>query len=255
MRKSERKFDELRPVKIQRDFNVHAEGSCLVEFGNTKVICTASISENVPPFLKGKGQGWITAEYSMIPRATSTRNVRESVTGKIGGRTHEIQRMIGRAMRAVIDLTKIGERTLWIDCDVIQADGGTRTASIVGAFIAMTDAMIKLNENKIINTIPIKDSVGAISVGIVNGSIMLDLDFEEDSSTSVDMTIVATGSGELIEVHSLGEEATYTKKEFDAMLNLGLDSLKQIAELQKAFYEKMPSISLWKRKNIKEARL
>jgi len=181
--------------------------------------------------------------------------MRESVTGKIGGRTHEIQRMIGRAMRAVIDLTKIGERTIWIDCDVIQADGGTRTASVVGAFIAMTDAIIKLNEQKLINSVPIRDTVGAVSVGIVNNQLMLDLDFEEDSNAAVDMTIVATGSGEIVEIHSLGEEATYTRKEFEAMLDLGLESLKQIAELQNVFYEKMPSINLWKRKSVKEAKL
>jgi len=255
MRKNNRKLDELRPIKIQRDFNIHAEGSCLVEFGNTRVICTASIADNVPPFLKGKNQGWITAEYSMLPRATSTRNMRESVTGKIGGRTHEIQRMIGRAMRAVIDLTKIGERTIWIDCDVIQADGGTRTTSIVGAFIAMTDAIIKLNEQNLINSVPIKDSVGAVSVGIVEKKLMLDLDFDEDSNASVDMTIVATGNGDIVEIHSLGEESTYSRKEFEGMLNLGLESLKQIAELQRAFYEKMPSIGMWKRRNVKEARL
>jgi len=255
MRKNNRKLDELRPIRIQRDFNIHAEGSCLVEFGNTRVICTASIADSVPPFLKGKNQGWITAEYSMLPRATATRNIRESVTGKIGGRTHEIQRMIGRAMRAVIDLTKIGERTIWIDCDVIQADGGTRTASVVGAFIAMTDAIIKLNEQKLINSVPIRDTVGAVSVGIVNNQLMLDLDFEEDSNAAVDMTIVATGSGEIVEIHSLGEEATYTRKEFEAMLDLGLESLKQIAELQNVFYEKMPSINLWKRKSVKEAKL
>ncbi len=255
MRKNDRKLNELRPIKIQRDFNVHAEGSCLVEFGNTKVICTASVAENVPPFLKGKNQGWITAEYSMLPRATSTRNMRESVTGKIGGRTHEIQRMIGRAARAIIDLEKIGERTIWIDCDVIQADGGTRTASIVGAFIAMTDALIKLHEEKKIELVPIKDTVGSISVGIVDGQVMLDLDFDEDSKASVDMTVVATGSGELVEVHSLGEEATYTKKEFNTMLDLALEALKDISALQIAFYEKISSIYHWKKKNIKEARL
>ncbi len=169
MRKDGRSEDELRPVRIIRDYLAYPEGSCLIEFGNTKVICTASVTDTVPPFQKGKGMGWITAEYSMLPRATQTRNVRESVQGRISGRTHEIQRMIGRAIRTVVDLSKIGERTIWVDCDVIQADGGTRTASITGAFVAVTDALIKLYEEGLISTVPVKDFLAAVSVGIVNG--------------------------------------------------------------------------------------
>jgi len=208
MRNDGRKNDELRPVRIIRDYLANPEGSCLIEFGNTRVICTASVTDTVPPFLKGKGQGWITAEYSMLPRATHTRNIRESVQGKISGRTHEIQRMIGRAMRTAVDLTRLGERTLWVDCDVIQADGGTRTASITGAFVAVTDALIRLYEEGVLSTVPVKDFVAAVSVGIINGQPMLDLNFEEDSIAQVDMNVVATGKGTLSEVQAMGEEFT-----------------------------------------------
>ncbi len=246
---------ELRPIRIIRDYLLYPEGSCLIECGNTKVICSASITDTVPPFLKGKNQGWITAEYAMLPRATVTRNLRESVQGRIGGRTHEIQRMIGRAMRSVVDLTKIGERTIWIDCDVIQADGGTRTASITGAFIAMADALIRIYEEGLIPQVPLRDFVAAVSVGIVKDEILLDLDFEEDSSAQVDMNVVATGSGKLAEIHTMGEENTFTKDQFDAMLSIALAGIKQIIELQKAFYEVSQSINYWKRKPIKEARL
>jgi len=253
LRSDGRRPGELRPVRIVRDYLKHPEGSVLVEFGNTKVICTVSVQEGVPPFLKGKGQGWITAEYSMLPRATQTRNIRESVQGRIGGRTHEIQRMIGRAMRTALDLTKVGERTFWIDCDVIQADGGTRTASITGAFVALVDAVIKLYSDGVLTSTPIKDFVAAVSVGIVNNQILLDLNFEEDSSAEVDMNLVATGSGRISEIQALGEEHSFTREDFDKMLSLGLEGIKQLIELQKAFFEVQGGI--FRRKNIKEARL
>ncbi|HHJ64035.1 MAG TPA: ribonuclease PH, partial [Aquifex aeolicus] len=236
MRKDGRKEDELRPVRIVRDFLNHPEGSCLIEFGNTKVICTASVTDTVPPFLKGKGQGWITAEYSMLPRATHTRNVRESVQGKISGRTHEIQRMIGRAMRTAVNLSRLGERTIWVDCDVIQADGGTRTASITGAFVAVTDALIKLYEDGILQVVPVKDFVAAVSVGIVEGKPMLDLNFEEDSLATVDMNVVGTGSGRFSEVQAMGEEHTFSRDELDSLLDLALKGISELVELQKALY-------------------
>ena len=253
MRSDGRKPGELRPIRIVRDYLKYPEGSVLVEFGNTKVICTVSVQEGVPPFLKGKGQGWITAEYSMLPRATQTRNIRESVQGRIGGRTHEIQRIIGRAMRTALDLTKVGERTFWVDCDVIQADGGTRTASITGAFVALADAVIKLYEEGAISSTPIKDFVAAVSVGIVGGQILLDLNFEEDSSAKVDMNVVATGSGKISEIQALGEEHSFSREEFDKMLSLGLEGVKQLVELQKAFFE--VDAGIFRKKNIREARL
>ncbi len=254
MRKDGRKEDELRPVRIVRDFLNHPEGSCLIEFGNTKVICTASVTDTVPPFLKGKGQGWITAEYSMLPRATHTRNVRESVQGKISGRTHEIQRMIGRAMRTAVNLSRLGERTIWVDCDVIQADGGTRTASITGAFVAVTDALIKLYEDGILQVVPVKDFVAAVSVGIVEGKPMLDLNFEEDSLATVDMNVVGTGSGRFSEVQAMGEEHTFSRDELDSLLDLALKGISELVELQKALYEANTALGYWKRKGVKEAR-
>ncbi len=253
MRSDGRRPGELRPVRIVRDYLMHPEGSVLVEFGNTRVICTVSVQDSVPPFLKGKGQGWITAEYSMLPRATHTRNIRESVQGKIGGRTHEIQRMIGRAMRTALDLTKVGERTFWIDCDVIQADGGTRTASITGAFVALADAVIKLYNEGVLTSTPIKDFVAAVSVGMVKNQILLDLNFEEDSEAEVDMNIVATSSGGISEIQALGEEHSFTREDFDKMLSLGLEGIKQLVELQKAFFEVQGG--LFRRRNVKEARL
>jgi ribonuclease PH len=253
LRKDGRRPNELRPIRIVRDYLQHPEGSCIVEFGNTKVICTVSVQDGVPPFLKGKGQGWITAEYAMLPRATLTRNIRESVQGRISGRTHEIQRMIGRAMRTALDLTKVGERTFWIDCDVIQADGGTRTASITGAFVALADAVIKLYNEGIISSTPIKDFVASVSVGIVEGQILLDLNYEEDSSAKVDMNVVATGTGSISEIQALGEENTFTRDEFDKMLSLALNGITQLVELQRAFYE--INAGVWRKKNIKEARL
>ncbi len=251
MRKDNRKDDELRRVRIIRDFLTHPEGSCLIEFGDTKVICTASVTDSVPPFLKGKGQGWITAEYSMLPRATHTRNIRESVQGKISGRTHEIQRMIGRAMRTAVELTKLGERTIWVDCDVIQADGGTRTASITGAFVAVADALIKLYEEGVLTTVPIKDFVAAVSVGIVNSRPLLDLNFEEDSMAQVDMNVVGTGTGKLSEVQAMGEEFTFSRDELENLLDLAMKGISELVELQKALYEVNISIGFWKKKAVK----
>ncbi len=254
MRKDGRSEDELRPVRIIRDFLNYPEGSCLIEFGNTKVICTASITDSVPPFQKGKGMGWITAEYSMIPRATQTRNVRESVQGRISGRTHEIQRMIGRALRTVVDLSKLGERTVWVDCDVIQADGGTRTASITGAFVAVTDALIKLYEEGLLPTVPVKDFLAAVSVGIVNGKPLLDLNFEEDSLAQIDMNVVGTGSGRIAEIHAMGEEFTFSKEDLENLLDLAMKGISELIELQKALYEFNTSLGYWKKKKVKEAR-
>lgn len=253
MRSDGRKPNELRKIRITRDYLKHPEGSVLVEFGDTKVVCTVSVQESVPPFLKGKGQGWITAEYSMLPRATQTRNIRESVQGRIGGRTHEIQRMIGRAMRTALDLTKVGERTFWIDCDVLQADGGTRTAAITGAFVALADAVIKLYTEGVLTTTPIKDFVAAVSVGIVDDQILLDLNFEEDSRAKVDMNVVATGSGMISEIHAMGEEHTFSREDMDKMLNLALAGIRQLVELQRSFFEVKGG--LWLRKNVREASL
>lgn len=254
MRSDGRKEDELRPVRIIRDFLTHPEGSCLIEFGNTKVICAVSVTDTVPPFLKGKNQGWITAEYSMLPRATHTRNVRESVQGRISGRTHEIQRMIGRAMRTAVDLTKLGERTLWVDCDVIQADGGTRTASITGAFVAVADALIKLYEEGVLTTVPIKDFVAAVSVGVVKGKVLLDLNFEEDSVAEVDMNVVGTGGGKLSEVQAMGEEHTFSRDTLNKLLDLAMKGISELVEVQKALYEVNFSAKVWKRKKVKEVK-
>lgn len=255
MRSDGRTPDELRPVTIIRDFLDYPEGSCLVSFGRTKVICTASIVENVPNWLKGKGQGWITAEYSMLPRATQQRNIRESVSGKIGGRTHEIQRMIGRAMRTAVDLKKLGERTLWVDCDVIQADGGTRTAAITGAFVAVADALIRLRKEGVIEENPIKDFVAAVSVGLVKGQILLDLSFEEDSAAQVDMNVVGTGSGLFSEVHTMGEENVFTKEQLIEMLELARKGIDKLIELQKKLYSINPETGNWDRSELKEVSL
>ena len=223
---------QLRKIKITRDFNLYAEGSVLIEFGNTKVICTASVSEKVPPFLKGQGKGWITAEYSMIPRATGERNQRESAKGKLSGRTMEIQRLIGRALRTAIDLDKLGERTVTIDCDVIQADGGTRTTSISGGYIALALAMKKLVNEGILAENPIISNVAAISVGIVGGTPMLDLKYSEDSAAEVDMNVVMNGEGRFVEVQGTGEEATYTRAELNELLDLAEAGINEIIELQ-----------------------
>lgn len=231
-REDGRAENQLRKIKITRDFNLYAEGSVLIEFGNTKVICTASVSEKVPPFLKGQGKGWITAEYSMIPRATGERNQRESAKGKLSGRTMEIQRLIGRALRTAIDLDKLGERTVTIDCDVIQADGGTRTTSISGGYIALALAMKKLVNEGILAENPIISNVAAISVGIVGGTPMLDLKYSEDSAAEVDMNVIMNDKGEFVEVQGTGEEATYTRAELNTLLDLAEKGINDLFEIQ-----------------------
>ena len=226
----ERLKHELRPVQMDVEYLIHPEGSVLITVGQTKVICTATIEEKVPPFLRGQGKGWVTAEYSMLPRATNSRNRRESSAGKISGRTMEIQRLIGRALRAVVDLEKLGERTLWIDCDVIQADGGTRTASITGAFVAMTMAIGKLD----LPVFPVTDFLAATSVGIdkEHGAI-LDLNYIEDSSAEVDMNLVMTGAGHFVELQGTGEEATFSRAQLNELLDLGEVGIRQLIEFQK----------------------
>jgi ribonuclease PH len=231
LRIDERRQDQLRPVKITRNYIKYAEGSVLIEVGDTKVICTASIEEKVPPFLKGSDEGWITAEYSLLPRSTQTRNVREAAKGKQGGRTHEIQRLIGRAIRSVVDLKKLTGKTIWIDCDVIQADGGTRTASITGAFVAVVDALAKIQDNK--EAFPIQDFLAAVSVGIVNGMPMLDICYAEDSMAKVDMNVVMTGDGRFVEVQGTGEQAPFSQEEFNHMLALAKTGVQQLIEIQK----------------------
>lgn len=234
MRSDERQLNELRPIEITTNFTKYAEGSVLITFGETKVICTASIEERVPPFMKGQGKGWITAEYSMLPRATHTRNQREAMRGKIGGRTMEIQRLIGRALRSVIDLKALGERTITLDCDVIQADGGTRTTAISGAFVAMALALNKLVENNQLTQIPITDYLASVSVGIVREEAHLDLNYEEDFKAKVDMNVVMTGAGKFVEVQGTGEEAPFSRQEFDALLALAEQGIEQIISVQKA---------------------
>ncbi|HIC09088.1 MAG TPA: ribonuclease PH [Aquificales bacterium] len=248
-----REPQQLRPTRIQRDVNIYAEGSALIEMGNTKVYITVSVQEGVPPFLKGTGQGWLTAEYSMLPRAGQTRSFRER-GGKISGRTQEIQRLIGRALRSVVDLSKLGERTLWVDCDVLQADGGTRTASITGAWVAVADALIKLKERGEIEEVPLKDYLAAVSVGKVEGQLLLDLNYEEDSKAQVDMTVVATGSGKLADVHALGEEAVFSRQEFEDMLTMALDGIEQLVNLQRELVKKDPERG-WIKTDRKEVSL
>ena len=229
-----RRRDQIRPVKVTRNFTKHAEGSVLIEMGDTKVICTASIEEKVPPFLKGKGSGWVTAEYAMLPRATHDRSPRESVKGKQGGRTLEIQRLVGRALRAVIDTTRLGERTVWIDCDVIQADGGTRTASITGAFIALADAMTVLKKKDLVKKNPLTDYLAAISIGKVGGQVLVDLAYEEDSHAEVDLNLVMTGAGQYVEVQGTAERTPFNKKDMDEFLDLGWGAIRELVELQKS---------------------
>ena len=228
IRSDGRKPDELRKVEITLDYIKHAEGSCLIEFGDTKVICTASVEEKVPPFLKGTGQGWITAEYAMIPRATVQRTVRESAKGRLTGRTQEIQRLIGRSLRSAVDLLTLGEITIWIDCDVIQADGGTRTASITGAFVALYRALQKIDKLS-----AVKNFVAAVSVGIVDGEYLLDLNYEEDSVAEVDMNIVMNDKGEFIEIQGTAEGRPFSKKDLDKLLALGESGIRQLFEEQK----------------------
>ena len=221
--------DKIRKVQINRNYIKYAEGSCLIELGNTRVICTASIEESVPPFLKGTGTGWVTAEYGMLPRSCQTRIKR----GKDSGRVYEIQRLVGRSLRAICDMKPIGERAIWIDCDVIQADGGTRTASITGSFIALADALNKLKKGGLINKIPVKDFVAATSVGIVNGDLLLDLTYEEDSKAEVDMNIVMTGAGEFIEIQGTAERKTFNKEQADKLLTLAKKGIEELVDIQR----------------------
>jgi ribonuclease PH len=233
-RKDGRAYDELRPVMIIPNYTRYAEGSVLIEVGQTRVICTASIDERVPMFLRNQGKGWVTAEYSMLPRATETRTQRDS-RGQISGRTQEIQRLIGRSLRAVVQFSRLGERTIYIDCDVIQADGGTRTASITGAFCALVLATRKLYDNgKIAAPIPVTDYVAAVSVGILNGEPMLDLAYEEDSKAEVDMNIVRTGAGQFIEIQGTAESKPFNKEQMDKMLELAAAGSAQIVDKQRA---------------------
>ncbi|MBR0567275.1 ribonuclease PH [Azoarcus sp. L1K30] len=234
MRPSQRQADQLRPVRITRGFTRHAEGSVLVEFGDTRVLCTASVEETVPGFLRGKGQGWLTAEYGMLPRATHTRSAREAAKGKQSGRTQEIQRLIGRSLRAVVDLTALGERQITIDCDVLQADGGTRTAAITGACVAVRDALDKLVADGKLATNPMTDFVAAVSVGIYKGTPVLDLDYDEDSDCDTDMNVVMTGSGGIIEVQGTAEGAAFSRAELNALLDLAEAGIGRLTELQQA---------------------
>ncbi len=234
MRPSGRAPDQLRKVSITRAYTRHAEGSVLIECGDTKVICTASIEEKVPPFLKGKGQGWLTAEYGMLPRSTNTRSDREAARGKQSGRTQEIQRLIGRSLRAVTSLEALGERTIQIDCDVIQADGGTRTASITGAFVALHDAVTFLKNKQAIARWPIRDFVAAVSVGIFDRTPVLDLDYPEDSNSDTDMNVVMTGSGTLVEVQGTAEGEPFSRVEMNALLDLAEHGIGQLVAAQKA---------------------
>ena len=236
-RPSGRAADRLREVRITRNYTKYAEGSVLVEFGDTKVLCTASVSESVPPFLRDKGQGWLTAEYGMLPRATHTRSDREAARGKQTGRTQEIQRLIGRAMRAVFDLEALGARTINLDCDVLQADGGTRTASITGAFVAAHDAVSKLLATGRIERSPITDYVAAISVGVYEGVPVLDLDYDEDSQCDTDMNVVMTGSGGMVEVQGTAEGAPFSREELNALLDLAQSGIRSLIEKQKAALE------------------
>jgi ribonuclease PH len=226
--------DQLRPLTFTRNYTGNAAGSVLVKMGRTTVLCTCCIDNKVPEFLTGKNQGWLTAEYGMLPGSTGSRKARDKA-GKVDGRTVEIQRLIGRSLRAIVDLSKLGERTLWIDCDVLEADGGTRTASITGAYVALVDALHKVQAN-LPNPITsvLTDSIAAISVGILNGEVLLDLEYVEDRDAAVDMNLVMTGSGKFIEVQGTGEEATFTRAELDSLLQVGEAGIRQITELQKA---------------------
>jgi ribonuclease PH len=232
-RSDNRAPEQMRPVRITPDYLAMAEGSCLIEVGNTKVICTASVDESVPSFLRNSGKGWITSEYSMIPRATLTRTPRESSKGRIGGRTHEIQRLIGRSLRAVADIKKLGERTITLDCDVIQADGGTRTASITGAFIALGLAVQKLLESKTLKANPLKDYVAATSVGIVDGQIVLDLPYEEDSRAEVDMNFVMTGAGKMVEVQATAEQNAFDDEQLAQLIKFARKGCNELIAKQR----------------------
>jgi ribonuclease PH len=234
MRPSKRAADEMRKVTFERGVARYAEGSCLVKFGDTHVLCAASIEDKPPPWLRGQGKGWVTAEYAMLPRATSTRTRRESTTGKVSGRTQEIQRLIGRSLRAVVDLRKLGERQITVDCDVLQADGGTRTASITGAFLALRDCLAWMADRSIIKEIPLKDHVAAVSCGVVKGEVVLDLDYAEDSTAETDANFVITGSGGLVEVQGSAEGAPFSESQLLAMLELSRRGIADLVRMQKA---------------------
>jgi ribonuclease PH len=232
-RRDGRAPDQLRPVKIELGVNVHAEGSCLIEMGRTRVWITASVEDRVPMHRRGSGQGWITAEYSMLPRATHDRGSRESIQGRVGGRTHEIQRLIGRSLRAAVDMAKIGERTITLDCDVLQADGGTRTASITGAFAALYMAIKRMKDARMIAEIPIRQHLAAVSCGVVDGTAILDLDYGEDFAASTDLNCVMTEDGRLVELQATAEGAPYTRAELDSMLALAFKGIKELIIAQK----------------------
>jgi len=232
-----RRAEVLRPVKIIRNYMKHAEGSVLISMGDTKVICSASIEERVPNFLRNTGKGWVTAEYSMLPRSTQTRTPRDSLTGRGNGRVFEIQRLIGRSLRSVTDLSGFGERTIWIDCDVVQADGGTRTASITGAFVAMMDAFRNLVREERIPAVPIEDHVAAVSVGKVGGRILLDLNYEEDSKAEVDMNVVMTGGGKFVEIQGTAEESVFSKEELDELTRVAQKGIRLLTKIQKKVLE------------------
>ena len=231
--------DAVRPTRITAEYLMHAEGSVLIEVGRTKVICTASVEERVPPFLRGSGKGWVTAEYGMLPRATSTRTTREASAGKVGGRTQEIQRLIGRSLRSVTSLTELGERTIWVDCDVIQADGGTRTASITGGFVAMVLAMERLRSQTVIPRVPVSDYVAATSVGVVSGSALLDLAYDEDSRAEVDMNVVKTAGGLFIEVQGTAETKPFDRGSLDSLLALADQGIRSLVEKQREIVGKI----------------
>jgi ribonuclease PH len=233
MRTDGRKLAQLRPIKITPSYIKTADGSVLIEMGDTKVICTAKLEERVPPFLRNSGKGWITAEYGMLPGSSATRIGRESSRGKVGGRTHEIQRLIGRSLRAIADLRSLGEKTIWIDCDVIQADGGTRTASITGAYVALTEAVRSWLGRGVISIDPIKDAVAAVSIGIVEGKILLDLCYEEDSKADVDMNFVMTGAGKFIEVQGTAEASPFTRRQMERMAEIAQTGIKELLKTQK----------------------
>ncbi len=242
MRFDGRKNDQVRPVKITRNYTKYAEGSVFIEVGETKVLCNASVEDKVPPFLKGTGEGWITCEYNMLPRSTQTRKSRDISKLKIDGRTMEIQRLIGRALRSVVDLKAIGEKTIWIDCDVIQADGGTRTTSITGAFIALVDAINKIHKKEPFEVYPIRNFVTAVSVGIVNNEKILDLCYEEDSHAKVDMNVIMTDEGEFVEIQGTGEESPFSREELNELLALAEKGIKQMLNAQK---DSLKMDSLW----------
>ena len=228
-RQNGRAADQLRPIRITKNYMKHPEGSCLIEFGDTRVLCTATVEEEVPTFLMDTMSGWVTAEYGMLPRSCATRIKREKTSGRI----YEIQRLVGRALRAVVNLEKLGQRTIKIDCDVIQADGGTRTASITGGFIALAEALLKLKKNRTINTVPLKDYVAAISVGIKEGTMILDLDYDEDSRADIDMNVVMVGRGEFVEIQGTAEGKTFDRPQADALLNLAEKGIRELIQIQK----------------------